>query len=149
MTQLLPDSDASHVYAIIKAPVLQKCPPAAAGPDASAASSSSSSSTSTTLHVCPGGQDGPTKRGPDSVAGWEEEDEGVGQAREGKGVGAGEWGDDGAQELAALHGPLDVPEGTGPQWFYTRDERTWVPYASGNYISKVIYLVASCMKYIL
>ena len=148
MTQLLPDSNASHVYAFIKAPELQKhCTPAACGPDASAASAASSSSSSTTSHVRPGGQVGPTKRGPDSVAGREEEDEGGGQAPEGEGVGAGESGDDGAQELAALHAPLDVPEGTGPQWFYTRDERTWVPYASGNYFSKVIYMVAICKKY--
>ena len=25
---------------------------------------------------------------------------------------------------------LDVPEGTGPQWFYSRDDRTWNPYSA-------------------
>ena len=150
VTQLLPESDASHVYAFIVAPELQKhCTPAACGPDASAAYSSSFSSTSTPSHVRPGDEVGSTKRGPEGAAGREEEDEGGGQAREGEGDVAGESGDDGARELAALRAPLDVPEGTGPQWFYTRDERTWVPYASGNYFSKVIYIVDLCIRSIL
>ena len=81
----------------------------------------------------PAGAPGP----PDGGAG-QEDGGGVqgGEARDGEGVAARDSPGNGthaeADGLAALREPLVVPEGTGPQWFYSRDDRSWVPYSASS-----------------